>query len=65
MKPNLCPKCFFRGVIATKGGPTCTHAEPNGLKWWPEDWAKMAEHARVERIARMQEERLTTEKAAR
>lgn len=43
----LCPDCLRANVIATAGGPTCTHHAPTGVKWWPEGWAQMHEPQRL------------------
>lgn len=47
MTPDHCPECRKVGVIATKRGPTCTHHERTGVKWWPVEWLLMDEAARV------------------
>lgn len=39
----LCPTCLAANVIATVNGPTCTHVQPNGVKWWPPNWSEFAE----------------------
>lgn len=59
----LCPACLAANVIATVNGPTCTHVEPNGLKWWPVNWGAenqnhaMSEAKRVAWLERKQHER--------
>lgn len=35
---ELCPLCQASGVIATRTGPTCTHKENTGTKWFPDWW---------------------------
>ena len=47
---HFCPDCRAQKIIATNGGPTCTHSEPNGVKWWPVDFAAWSEERRVEWI---------------
>lgn len=36
--PTLCPLCLAANVIATAGGPTCTHQSTSGTAWFPDWW---------------------------
>ncbi len=34
----LCPSCLAEKIVATLHGPTCSHGEKTGVKWFPENW---------------------------
>lgn len=38
MKPDFCPECLKKNVVATTNGPTCSHVEQSGAAWWPTGW---------------------------
>jgi hypothetical protein len=45
--PTFCPLCLAANVVATATGPTCSHT----AGWFPADWSKMGEAARLAWIA--------------
>jgi hypothetical protein len=38
MTPTRCHLCASQNVVATVGGPTCTHHESAGVLWFPSWW---------------------------
>jgi hypothetical protein len=34
--PDHCPACLARNIVATLGGPTCTHQAKSGVAWFAE-----------------------------
>ena len=43
---TLCPLCLAVNIVASDTGPTCSHTR--GDDWWPENWDKMSDEARLE-----------------
>lgn len=43
------------GVVATIGGPTCTHGLRSGAAWYPDDWSAMDQ---IDRLAWLERQRL-------
>jgi hypothetical protein len=47
MTPTLCPLCASQNVVATVGGPTCTHQPQTGVLWFPSWWDSASQERRV------------------
>jgi len=41
MKPLFCQQCRAAGIVATAGGPTCTHGLRTGAAWFPPWWGEV------------------------